>query len=198
MAMRYPPRILIALLALATTACASSVYSLTQDRLYSLARAHFAVGEKNLNTVIRGNPFEASQDVVNGLIIDEMRRGLSHTDTPLRRRPVFTIDGGDENAGETRPGYVVALAFNPEAGTDAATLCAETRDVAASPTTDPAGRIVARMVFCFDGRVLSTAHGVIDGANDPKDPRFRRMIATMTRELFPLRNNRSSFYGSLL
>lgn len=196
--MQFTARTLAVLLALAATACESSVYSVTQERLYSPARAHYAAGAKSLNTIIRGNPFEASQDVVNGLVIDEMHRGMSRVDTALRRRPMFAIDGADEVAGETRADYFVALALNPAAGTDAATLCADPEGVAVTPAATPAGRIVARMVFCFDGRVLSTAHGVVDGAIDPTDPQFRRLIVTMTRALFPFRKFRDGFNERLI
>ncbi len=89
--MRYMSQALAALAALAATACDSSVYSVTQNRLYSPARAHFAAGAKNLRTIIRGNPFATPQELVNGLVIDEMRRGMGRVDTALRRRPMFTM-----------------------------------------------------------------------------------------------------------
>ena len=196
--MKFKAQTLAVLLAFATTACESSVYSVTQDRLYSPARAHYAAGAKSLNTIIRGNPFDSPQEMINGLVIDEMRRGMRHVDTALRRRPIFTIDAAGDTAGDTRADYLVAVALNPEPGTDAASLCADPRGVAVSQAAAPAGRIEARMVFCFDGRVLSIAYGVVDGATDPKDPGFRRLIATMTRALFPFREFRDGFDDSLI
>ena len=192
--MKFKVQTLAVLLALAATACESSVYSVTQDRLYSPARAHYAAGAKSLNTIIRGNPFDSPQDLVNGLIIDEMRRGMRGVDTALRRRPIFTIDAAGDAAGD----YLVAVALNPEPGADPASLCADPRGVAVSQAAAPAGRIEARMAFCFDGRVLSIAHGVVDGVIDPKDPGFRRLIATMTRALFPFRGFRDGFDDSLI
>lgn len=196
--MRYMSQALAAFAALAATACDTSVYSVTQNRLYSPARAHFAAGAKNLRTIIRGNPFATPQERVNGLIIDEMRRGMGRVDTALRRRPRFTIDTAESGAADSRPDYWVALALNPAAGVDAATLCADPKSVAVTPATAPVGRIEVRMVFCFDGRVLSTTHGALEGAIDPTDPRFRRMIAAMTRELFPYRKFRDAFNDGLI
>ena len=139
--MKFKVQTLAVLLALAATACESSVYSVTQDRLYSPARAHYAAGAKSLNTIIRGNPFDSPQDLVNGLIIDEMRRGMRGVDTALRRRPIFTIDAAGDAAGD----YLVAVALNPEPGADPASLCADPRGVAVSQAAAPAGRIEARM-----------------------------------------------------
>lgn len=201
--MPFIPQALAALAALAVAACESSVYSVTQDRLYSPSRAYFAAGAERFRTIIRGNPFDTPQELLNELVIDDMRRGMRRADTALRRRPKFTIDTAESGAAESgaadsRPDYLVALALNPAAETDAATLCADPKSVAASPAADPPGRIEARMVFCFDGRVLSSTHGVLEGAIDPTDPRFRRMIATMTRELFPYRKYRDAFQDSMI
>lgn len=40
---------------------------------------------------------------------------------------------------------------------------------------------------------LSPSLGAITGVDDPADPGFRRMIAHMTRELFPHRRFRDGF-----
>lgn len=200
--MRYIPRVLAALAALTAAACESSVYSVTQNRLYSPSRVFFAAGAEQFRTIIRGNPFVAPQEMVYDLIIHDMRLGLRRADTALRRRPRFTIDTSDtgvsSDSGDSRSDYWVALALNPAAGTDAATLCADPWGVTTAPATTPAGRIEARMVFCFDGRVLSTSHGVLEQAIDPNDQRFHRMIATMTRELFPYRKFRDAFDSGLI
>ena len=192
--MRYLSHALVALSALSLAACETSVYSVTQERLYSPARAHFASGVKDLPTFIRGNPFEASQELIDAMLIQDMRHGMLGVDTALRRRPNFTIDG----AGSGSSGYWVALALNPAAGVDAATLCADPKNVEISKAPVREGRIEARMVFCYDGRVLSTSHGVLDGAIDRNDPRFHRMIASMTRELFPFRKFRDSSSDGLI
>ena len=196
--MRYMSQALVALAALTTAACESSVYSVTQERLYSPARAQFAQGAKNLRTFVIGNPFDASQELINHMIIEDMRRGMRRVDTSLRRRPKFTIDSAVTDAADTRPEYWVALALNPAAGIDAAALCADPKNVRASSATAPSGRIEARMVFCYDGRVLSTTHGELEGIIEADDPRFHHMIATMTRELFPYRKYRRGFDDGLL
>lgn len=196
--MRYVSHALLALTALAATACESSVYSVTQDRLYSPARAHFAAGGKYLRTYIGGNPFGTPQELFNEMIIDDMRRGMFRVDTGLRRRPKFTIDSAIPDDAGQRPDYWVALALNPAAGLDAATLCADPKNIGAPRAVAADGKIEARMVFCYDGRVLSTTHGELEGAIDQNDPRFHGMIAVMTRELFPFRRFRDAFNDGLI
>ena len=178
--------VLAALAPLAAAACEPAVRSVTQSRLYSPTEFRFAAGGKTLYTVIRGNPFDAPQFRVEGAVIAAMQRGMLHTDTALTRRPEFTTDA----AAAARPDYRVALVLNPAAGVDAAGLCA---DSGGAPIAPPGDGIVARMAFCHLDRVLSTSHGTLASAEDPADPRFGRMIAFMTRELFPFRNFRDGF-----
>lgn len=192
--MRYLSQALVALSALSLAACETSVYAVTQERLYAPSRAHFAAGGKNLPTFIRGNPFGTSQALINDMLIQDMRRGMQALDTALRRRPNFTIGGADSGSS----GYWVALALNPAAGVDAAALCADPQSVEISKAPIREGRIEARMVFCYDGHVLSTSHGVLDGAIDQNDPRFHGMIASMTRVLFPFREFRGSLNDGLI
>jgi hypothetical protein len=91
-------------------------------------------------------------------------------------RPLaFTADRGQA----PRPQYRVVLAFNAPDGTDAKALCAgrvETR-----PGQE---RITALATFCGDGEALASVRGWVSRVEGPADPRFRRLLGQMTRELF--------------
>ena len=184
--MRTGSLVLAAFALLAVAACGPNVYSVTQTRLYSPDTFRFAAGGKRLLTIVRGNPFGAPRERTEAFVIAAMQRGMLHTDTALVRRPTFTTDVG----AAARPEYRVALVLNPAEGIDAATLCGELGDVALAPR---AGGILARMAFCHEARVLTTSHGELAGVDDPADPRFRRLIAAMTRQLFPFRDFRGGF-----
>ena len=54
------------------------------------------------------------------------------------------------------------------------------------------GRVRARMVFCYREQLLSTSVGVLTDVAVADDPRLLRMVARMTRDLFPHRDYRRS------
>ncbi len=183
------PLIVAILSPLLVGACQPAVYSVTQDRAYSPSRFHFAAGAKDLYTVIRGNPFEWSDGRVEALVLSAMQRGVWHIDTALVRRPTFTTRPGPA----AHPDYRITLVLNPQEGVDAAALCAEPEAVAIRPGGND---LRARMVFCRGAQVLSTSFGTVAAVDDPADPGFARMIAYMTRELFPHRKFRDGFGDS--
>ena len=182
--MRTLPPVLAAFALLAVAACGPDVYSVTQTRLYSPDTFRLAAGGKRLYTIVRGNPFGAPRERTEALVIAAMQRGMLHTDTALVRRPTFTTDA----EAAARPAYRVALVLNPAQDIDAATLCGDPGGVALAPRAG--GGILARMAFCHEARVLSTSRGELAGVDDPADHRFRRLIAAMTRQLFPFRDFR--------
>ena len=184
--MRTPSMALAAFALFLVGACAPEVYSVTQERLYSPGTYRYAVGGKGLYTIVRGNPFAAPRDETEASVIAAMQRGMLHTDTALVPRPKFTTDA----VAAARPAYRVALVLNPAEDIDAATLCGDPWGVALAPRADG---ILARMAFCREDRVLSTSRGELAGVDNPADPRFRRLIATMTRQLFPFRDFRDGF-----
>ena len=187
--MRMQFLIIATLSPLLAGACQPEVYSVTQDRLYSPSEFRFAAGAKEVFTNIRGNPFGSPDGQFEALVLGAMQRGVQHIDTALVRRPTFTT----RRERAARPDYRITLVLNPKEGVGAAEVCSAPDGVAIAPG---GGGLRARMVFCRDGRVLSTSFGAITGVDDPADPGFRRMIAHMTRELFPHRAFRDGFDAS--
>ena len=169
--------------------CQSSIYSLTQESLYSPADYRYAAADKRLHTVLWGNPTAQSDEVFNHRVLDIMQAVNTSFEVPLVRPTTFTTGQGD------RPDYHVVVAFNPTVDTTPADLCADS--IAVLDDQSQTG-IEARMAFCWRTRVLSTSYAVVEELQGPDDPRFQRMIHNLTRELFPQRKSRNAREGGLL
>ena len=155
--------------------CQSSIYSVTQERLYSPGDFHYAAADKALQTVLWGNPSgESDTDFAQRVLTIMVQTSF---DVALVRPARFTTEGGD------RPEYQVVVAFNPDDQTTAADLCAKPAPTLAKRSGNG---IEARMAFCWHQRVLSTSYAVLDNLEGPEDPRFGWMIQSLTRELYSL------------
>ncbi len=157
-----------------------------QDRLYDPSEFRHAAGGKPLYTLIRGNPLPESEVPFEALVLSAMTEGTRLFGTVLVRRPKFTTDS---NAEGRNPNYNVALIVNG-AKVGAGTACAAPDQVEVGPSE---GDVHVRMVFCQGPHVLSTTRGTLAAVDDPRDPRFRSLISSMTRELFPQRDFRRNF-----
>lgn len=182
-------RSLFALWSLFLTACGPSVYSVTQERLYSPSEYRYAAGGKAVHTVIKGNPFTLPDEALAEQILATMGHASASFDTALVRPATFTTGPG------TRPSYRVTLLLNPGPNTQLAALCADPEMLDVDPTREP---LQARMAFCRDGTLLSTSHGTMVSVHDPANPHFQRMIHSMTRELFQHREFRRNASKGLL
>jgi hypothetical protein len=92
------------------------------------------------------------------------------------------------------PDYRVTLLFNGTATVRAADLCSGT--VRATDTIESAdGRIRVLAAWCKEGAVLSEVSGWIDGVKTPADRGFTRLIAQVTRDLFPTQTEPGSLKG---
>ncbi len=180
-------RIALLLLPLLFAACGPEVYSITQERAYTPSEFRYASAAKELKAVILGNPFENTETPIEQAVLAAMQPDQWGFDVALAPRPRITTDPGDGARSE----YRVVVAFNAEDSIEPARLCDGTF------VSGPAVRgdeIEARMAFCRDDRLLSMSHGSVSGVTDPRDERFLRMIAMMTRGLFPHRGFRGSSF----
>ncbi len=92
------------------------------------------------------------------------------------------------------PDYRVTLLFNGAATVRATDLCSSTVATAdALENTDGRMRVLA--AWCKDGAVLSEVSGWIDGVKTPIDRRFTRLIAQVTRDLFPAQTEPGGLKG---
>lgn len=178
---------LVALVALTSiVACSSGVYSVTQERAYSPAEFRYAAQDKDLLTIIRGNPFETDDVLFRDAVLAAMQPANWGIDVAFTPRTRLT-ERPDESA---RTEYFVAVLFD---GSDDEAMEMCRGDGAASRSDDAPGGEGgnARMAFCRDGQVLSmTLAELDDGITDPLDGRFQRLVARLTRELFPHRGYR--------
>ncbi len=186
---RYPMRrcmlAAIGLLAVANCANEPAHHSVIQGQAYRPSEYRYAAAGKPLFTLIRGNPFASSrQDQLNALVLDAMSTGVRQFDVALVRRPQFTTN---PDAPGRRANYNVTLVLSGAEEIQAKAICDPSEEVDVMPSE---GNLRALMVFCRDGAVLSAAHGVVNAIDDPQDPRFHRLIAAMTRDLFPQRRFR--------
>jgi hypothetical protein len=78
-----------------------------------------------------------------------------------------------------RPQYRVVVAFNLPVATDPKALCGG--KVSPGPAADKV-RVLAS--FCDDGQMLASVQGWVGKADGADDPRFRRLLGQMTRDLF--------------
>jgi hypothetical protein len=79
-----------------------------------------------------------------------------------------------------KPDFRVVLVFNPPANADPRDLCAG----AIVTTADPGDKITVLAAFCDKSGLLSSVQGWVAKVGGPNDPRFRRLLGQVTRDLF--------------
>lgn len=137
------------------------------------ARVPAAVGGRDLLVEVQGNPFGTDPTGFAQAVTDAMQ---GHTGI---QPPHFTTAPGDT----WHRLYRVVVAFNPAEAVGQDELCART--VATAPA---AGGVVVYGAFCEGRRALSSAANGAPPVADAQAPDFRRMMAALTRDLFPLEN----------
>ena len=175
---------LVALVALAAlAACSPGIYSVTQERAYSPAEFRYAAQDKDLLTVIRGNPFETEDALFRDAVLAAMLPENWGFDVALAPRTRLTEQPGVS----ARTEYFVAVLFD---GSDdeAMDMCRGIGVASEGPSAADGEAGNARRAFCRNGQVLSMTLAELDGITDPLDEPFRRLVARLTRELFPQRD----------
>ncbi len=168
---------------IALAACQPSHYAVTQDRAYSPSEFHYATANKDVRTVIRGNPFDGPKDRLEAVILDAMQPVNWGFEGPYTPRTRFTT----QPDGSANENYRIEVSFRRDDLAAPAAICA---GGGGGDSSSPSTAIVARMAFCYQDRLLSTTVGHLDSPEGVYDPRFHRLIARMTRDLFPQRDFR--------
>lgn len=130
----------------------------------------YATSDGPMLIQVHGNPFNDDQP--------GFRRHLAAamTNQIIGRTIAFTPD----HAAAPRPQFRVVLAFNPPADLDARQLCGGPVAVSAQS----GGRITIMGAFCDTSSLLASVKGWVNDVADADDPRFRRLMGQVTRDLF--------------
>ncbi len=173
--MRLAQRVVPIALSVAVAACDGGL--IRHNQLYLSphydARVPTAVGGRDVMVEIQGNPFGGDPAAFAQAVTGAMQ---GHAEVPA---PHFTTTPGES----WRQQYRVVVAFNPAEVVSQDALCART------VTTSPSAEGVAVYgAFCEGRRALSFAVNGTPPVADAQAPGFRRMMAALTRDLFPLEN----------
>jgi hypothetical protein len=176
--------LLVGAVGILVAACQPSHYATVQDQgAYSPSEFRYATANKDVRTIIRGNPFAVPEPAVEAVVLEAMQPvhwGFELAYTP---RTHFTTEP-DQSANLN---YRIEVSFRPADVGAPSLICTggNPDGVSAEPET-----VRARMAFCYREQLLSTTVGTLDGPRGLDDPRFAEMITRMTRDLFPHRDFR--------
>lgn len=79
-----------------------------------------------------------------------------------------------------KPEFKVVLAFNPPANADPRDLCTGSVATAAQP----GDKVTVLAAFCDKNGMLASVQGWVAKVQDADDPRFKRLLAQVVRDLF--------------
>lgn len=119
---------------------------------------------------VHGDPFGVGDATFRGLVAEAMDRQVHGRVVPFTAVP----------AEAPRPQFRVTIAFMAPPTLSTADLCAG-RITTGTPGSD---RITMAAAFCDGQQVLSSVSGWVDGAEGPRDKRFRQLLAQVVRALF--------------
>jgi len=123
---------------------------------------------------IHGQPFADGQAALGGKVAAAMTNQL------VGRPLALTVDR-DQAA---KPEFKVVLAFNPPANADPRDLCA-----GSVATAVQAGeKITVLASFCDKTGMLASVQGWVAKVQGVDDPRFKRLLAQVVRDLFGTAN----------
>ncbi|MBR9972939.1 hypothetical protein [Magnetospirillum sulfuroxidans] len=120
---------------------------------------------------VHGHPFAAAEGVADAA-------AAAMTNQLVGRQLAFTARR--DQAG--KPDFRVVLVFNPPANADPRDLCAGV--IATAAAADPGDKITVLAAFCDQSGLLSSVQGWVAKVGGPHDPRFRRLLGQVTRDLF--------------
>ena len=166
--------------ALAATGCASAVLMQSSNDTQTvpgvLGTFIYAGADRDMRTVVVGNPFSAPKAEVDQAITDNMQGRNYGLPTHFTTTP-----------GETaRPGYSVVIMFDPPQGMAKDDICGETGKRLPEP---PGDRIRMLTGFCAGDGLLSWVIASISRVATPTDPAFGNLVAQSTRNLLPYRDD---------
>jgi hypothetical protein len=132
----------------------------------------YAAADRDMTTVIVGNPFQLSKDTVERAVTDAMQG--NHFGPRTR----FTTTPGPDARGRFR---IVMLFDGPVAIPDDR-LC---EDPAALPPPAPRDRIQLVTAFCAGDDMMSWVQAFAPRGASPDDPVFRSMVRSSMWQLIP-------------
>ena len=177
---RFPAKLPLAVAALAAlTACTGVTvsrvdYAFQYDSLQASAAGG---GDRQMQVVVLGNPFDIPQAQLEKAVIAAMQ--ASSFAVPIN----FAIN--PENPDPSRP-YRVVLAFNPEAIRDPGKLCAAGDGLKTTASAD--GKLTLMGAFCSTDIYLSHGMARASDVGGAGSATFDDMIFQLTASLFPGRN----------
>ncbi len=161
---------------LAMPGCAGLDFGDTRQFLsphYDAARFNYAAGGRDLAVAVQGDPFGLDPAAFGRAVADAMQ---GHTWTQPAN---FTMTPGPSS----RPQYRAVVAFDPVGTIGPHTLCQG--PVPTAPTT---GRMQVHGAFCEGRAALTSAINAGPRPSGVDDPAFQRLMAGLTRDLFPMDN----------
>jgi hypothetical protein len=126
--------------------------------------------------VVCGNPFK---DCDGETFIETVVAAMQSN--TFGRKIRFTA----RSAADTHPEFRVTLLFNGAATVRAADLCAGNAVLETVEPSGDRGRVHMLAAWCRADEILSEVEGWIEGVKAPTDRRFARLVAQVTRDLFP-------------
>jgi len=144
---------------------------------YSISEVSYGVSGRDFRVTIAGNPFGGDQAAFERRVINAMQNRIPGIVTN------FTTTPGES----ARPGYHVALAFNPPVNLMDSELCAPQGVPTRAPS--PTGPLMVMGAFCRGGPMTS-ATGWLDAPKGADDPAFDALVGHLTRALFPSRREK--------
>lgn len=123
---------------------------------------------------IHGRPFGAGDSALDDKVAAAMTNQL------VGRRLALTVHR-DQAA---KPEFKVVLAFNPPVNADPRDLCGGSVATAAQPGE----KITVLAAFCDKNGMLGSVQGWVAKVQDADDPRFKRLLGQVVRDLFGTAN----------
>jgi hypothetical protein len=162
--------------ALAGCAGGPRVYNEDLRHAYNLGEFGYAAGRRDLQTIVRGDPFGIGEAAFEGAVVEAPQRH------PPRPQPTnFTVSPGDS----ARANYHAVFLFDAPPATAGIGLCATPPHV---PVVDTDGVVRVTAGFCRGSGVLTRVTGEVAGASGVDDPQFDALVGQVIDALFPIRN----------
>jgi len=175
--MKQASRLIVGAALLVASGCASTL--VTQDHVHQtgvLSNFTYAAADRDMTTVIIGNPFNAETAAVETTITDAMQGNHHGPPTHFTTRP-------SDNA---RPLFRVVMMFDPPPAMDSARLCRE--PAAPDPASAAGNRLVLLTGFCVGDELHSEVYAAVPRVRSVDDPWVRRMVALTMWQLIPQRD----------
>jgi len=144
---------------------------------YSRSELFYAFDGREAAVTVVGNPFPVEQAALDRAVTETLER------MPELPRADFTTTPGES----ARRAYRVVMVFVPAVPVVGQALCAAPPPSGSRPVAGP-DPVALQAAFCHGGNMLSSAYGEVRGAASPDDPAFRRLVAQVSRQMFPYRN----------